>query len=247
MRGTVTLPILPKGFVNSYLALTGTNDRLYTAYSVVNNQQQALQAELAVVDTLTLSVVHQFSLPRAKVIGFVISPDGSTGFITFLDPGNGVSLDKYNLQTGQLLKTLHVVGSIEYPSNTVLSPDASILYISVAGNLLAVDTATLTERNTSSGTACNHLSLTPAGDYLYASETGKISIISTASLQSVGTIPNAALFYVNPIVLFSTNRLHRAYSDSKISLKDGKSGSDRPLCFLLLEQKKQIGDVGIRS
>ena len=174
---------LPAPQIAMDVALGFEDRRLYVATSPDPRASTAAGA-LVVIDTLTNTIVH--TLPLAQGARAVtVSRDGQRVFVC-RDPATVTIVRATDFA---------VVGEIPvgpFPSDAVLTPDQSALYVlnTQSDNASVIDMVTLTPSTIPVGTRPVHLAVSPSGQKVFVANNGSnsLSVIDTASRTVTETI-----------------------------------------------------------
>jgi YVTN family beta-propeller protein len=147
---------------------------------------------IAFIDTST-DAVTMISTPLYTPSGVDVSPDGSTAYFTCFNntPALIFSVSLLTRQINPQTVTLNA-----FPENIFLTPDGAQLWVtSYQSNVVSViDTFSMTVAGNVAvpGTAGTGLGITPDGTRAYIAITGgSVSVIDTATLTQIATIPVA--------------------------------------------------------
>jgi hypothetical protein len=148
---------------------------------------------IAVIDTTQMTLVATW--PFAVLPKLAVAPDGEQGYV--LQVSDYPTLLKISMRTGQVLQSIQMPAFTGSDYSMVLSPDGSTIYLSVNSTLYAISSQNMTISNSAPGFDLSTLTISPDGNYLYGQTNQQcegcymLGIVSTSSLQLVGTIPSA--------------------------------------------------------
>jgi hypothetical protein len=139
-----------------------------------------------------MKLVATWPFPALPLLG--VAPGASVAYAAFLAGDQKLDLERIDLSTGKIVGHVQVPGANSSFSNPAVSPDGSTIYLFSGQALLTFNAATLAQNGTATGYELSNLTVSPDGSYLYGGTTPPCQecseqIISTASLQLVGTIP----------------------------------------------------------
>ncbi len=159
-----------------------------------------------VIDTLQMKIVATWPFPALPLLG--LAAGSSVAYAVFPAGGQQLDVEEIELSTGRIVAGVQVPGVAGYYSNPAVSPDGSIIYLFSGNTLYTFSASTLVIINSAAGVGLTNLSVSPDGSYLYGGtpvpcQDCSEQIISTSSLEVLGTIPTSTA-YPEP-VLFVAN------------------------------------------
>ena len=159
---------------------------------------------IAVIDTAQMQLVATWPFDYLPYLA--VAPDGGQGYVVgFRGSGYSPTLLKIAMTTGQVLQSIKMPAWNGSDHSMALSPDGSTIYVSLNSTLYAISSQSMTIANSAASLDLSTLSISPDGQYLYGLSASQCSpdcftldIISTSSLQVVGTIPSPQ--YPGPVL-----------------------------------------------
>ena len=162
----------------------------------------APNSAIAVIDTLQMKLVALWPFQALPLLG--LTPGSGVAYAV-VPAGSILDLDEIDLSTGKIALQVQVpgAGGSTY-SNPAVSPDGSTIYFSSNNTLYTLNAQTLAITNTVAGIGLTSLTVSPDGNYLYGGtpvpcQDCSEQIVSTSSLQVIGTIP-VSTAYPQPVL-----------------------------------------------
>lgn len=157
----------------------------------------APNSAIAVIDALQMTLLALWPFPGLPTLGLV---PGSSVAYAVVPVGSTLDLDEIDLGTGKVTLQVQIPGLPAFPySNPAVSPDGSTIYYSANNTLYTFNAQTLAITNTVSGIGLTGLTVSPDGNYLYGGTPVPCTacaeqIVSTSSLQVIGSIPTSSAY-----------------------------------------------------
>jgi hypothetical protein len=214
VTGSVSLPNSPNYLVR-YSQTFMNGSTLYVPFSFTFNggpirfaasagdaPQSVPKNGVWVIDTAQMKLVATCPFPALPLLG--LAPGASVAFAVLPAGGQELDLEKIDLSTGKIVAQVQVPGMSGFYSNPAVSRDGSTVYLISGNALLTFNAATLAQTRTATGYELSSLTVSPDGRYLYGGTTFPCQecteqIISTSSLELVGTIP-VSTAYPEPVL-----------------------------------------------
>jgi len=213
VTGTVSLPNRANYLV-SYSQPVMDGSTLYVPFTFTFNGAQAGLAGSAsapasvpkngvdVIDTQQMKVVATWPFNALPLLG--LTPGGSVAYAVVPVANQALDLDEINLSTGQIIAHVQIPNPSLTYSNPAVSPDGSTIYVSTNNTLYTFNAQTLAITHTVAGIGLTSLTVSPGGNYLYGGtpvpcQECSEQIVSTSSLQVIGTIPVSSA-YPEPVL-----------------------------------------------
>lgn len=171
-----------------------------------DTSQSVPQNGVWVIDTAQMKIVATWPFPALPLLG--LTTGASVGFAVLPAGDQKLDLEKIDLSTGKIIAHVQVPGANPFDSNPAVSPDGSTIYLFSGQALLIFNAATLVQTQTAISYELSNLTVSPDGSYLYGGTTSPCQacseqIISTSSLELVGTIP-VSTAYAEPVLFLGT-------------------------------------------
>src|SRR5580658_1108062 len=204
VTGTAVIPGSAANYLWNYSQPVLSGSTLYVPFMRSPNGGPRLPSSaaprpggIAVIDTLQMSLTAIWPFEGLPLLG--LAPGGQVVYAVVPGANQVLVLAQIDLSTGQTVNHVQIPGlnTSGIYSNPAVSPDGSTIYFS-NNNTLYTFNANLALTNTVPGIGLVNLTVSPDSDYLYGATPRCVcttqygtQIVSTSSLEVVGTIPSA--------------------------------------------------------